>query len=237
MEYVIGKYEQLFSIKLFHPWFKDNACLYLSIEPDIPTKKALRQMHLIAKSYTAELKIITEMIETRENNKITQQPVYSFNKNQHMIFLLKLTDPKFFEITKLDFSSSSREIFYFSNNSKGTQLSIEKCIVTDKFLNINFEKGKVPAKETIVTSDKTEIFKTNINKNATAFQYDLSASDIGLYTAVSEFAKTDKAQTQTFYYSPFARSEPIFGIVDINASGISAVNDEKNSFIVPFEKK
>jgi hypothetical protein len=237
MEHIIGKYDRLFSIKILHPWFTDNICPYITIEADPSTKKIFRRLHLIDRMYPGEMKIISEINEVKENNKIIQQPANSFDKNQHLVFLLKLTNPQFFDITKLDFTGFPKQVLYFSNNSKAAKLSVEKCVVTDGLLNMSFEKGKVPVKEKIITSDNREIFQTNVNKNATGFKFDLSANNTGLYSLVTEFAKAEKTQTQTFYYNPFVRREPIFGVIDINTSGINTVNDDKNIFIISFEKK
>jgi hypothetical protein len=237
MEQIIGKFERLFSIKILHPWFKDNACTYLSVEPDVPTKIILRKMHLVAKHYDGEIKIIAEINEIKKNNKTVQQPMYAFSENQHLIFLLRLTNTQFFEITELDFSNSAKEVFYFSNSAKGTKLSIEKCMVTDGLLTVNFDKDKIPVKEKIIASDKKEVFQTEIKKNATAFKYDLSGHKVGVYSVITGFTKTDKIQTQIFYYDPYIRRLPIFGIVDIDVSDIDTVNDDKNNFIISFEKK
>ena len=237
MEHIIGKFERLFSIKILHPWFKDNACTYLTVVPDVPTKIILRKMHMVAKHYDGEIKIITEINETKKNNRTVQQPMHAFSENQHLIFLLRLTNTQFFEITELDFSNSAREVFYFSNNAKGAKLSIEKCIVTDGLLIINFDKDKIPVKEKIIASDKTKVFQTDIKKNTTSFKYDFSGNNTGLYSVIPEFAKTDKTQTQIFYYNPHARREPIFGVIDIDVSDIDTVNDDKNTFIISFEKK
>ena len=236
MEFVIGKYEKLLAVKVLHPWFKDGVCDYLTIEPDAPTKKLLRQMHLISKNYDGEINIITEINETKENNKVVQTPVSSFTKNQHLVFLLRLTNTRFFEITKLDITGFPKQVLYFSNNTKTAKLTFEKCTVTDNLIKINFDKGKVPVKEKIIAADKREVFQTDIDKNAAEFNYRFFDNETGLYTAVSEFAKSDKVQTQTFYYDPFIRKNPVIGIIDIDASAIKTINDDKNTFIIQFEK-
>jgi len=53
-------------------------------------------MHLINKSFPGELKIVTEIDETTENNRTIQRPAFTFKKSQHFTFLLKIKDPAFF---------------------------------------------------------------------------------------------------------------------------------------------
>ena len=236
MEHIIGKFEKLFSIKIMHPWFKNNVCTFLKIEPDLETKNIFKNRHLIIKSHPGEINIITEINEKTENNKIVKQPKYASGNDHHFVFFIKLSDYKFLEITKLDLSGFPKHILFFSNNSKNTKLSVEKCFIAEKILSVDFNKGKVPVSESILTNDNTEIFHININKEATGFKHDLSDCKSGVYTLKTEFGKADKTQNQKFYYSSIAREESIFGVVDIDVSSMNTVNDDKNNFIVFFEK-
>jgi hypothetical protein len=237
MEDIIQKYGILFSIKILHPEFIEGTCPYLDIVPDTYTKKVFRNLRLTDKNYPGEIKIVTLVDEIKENNKTILKPAYDIDKNQHLIFLVKPADSKFFELPGIDLTGFPRQVFYFSNSSNSTKVQAEKCAATDSWINVSFTKGKVPLSVSIVTGNNKEIVHRDINKTDTGFKHDLSGCESGLYTLVTEYGKTEKTQTQIFYYNPLLRKESIVGIVNISPSVINTVNDNKNIFNIPFGSK
>ncbi|MEO5999540.1 MAG: hypothetical protein ABIN89_22285 [Chitinophagaceae bacterium] len=241
MEYIITKFGLHFSIKIKHPYFNDDVCPYLIMEPDMPTKGLLKSLRLITKVNPGDIKVIAPVIETNENNKVTQVKKSLLEKH-HYTFLIKVIDSSFYNIIDLDLTGFPKEVFYFSNTAKSTKLSSKKClVVNNRFLRITFEDGKIPSKIKILSQDKTEIYSGDVVKSKGdkpgVFEYDLSEVESGLYNVVYTFAKADHKQSaQIVYHNPIVRKEPIIGVIDIEALAFTNIeNEDKNNYIIQLE--
>lgn len=237
MENIKTKLGLHFSIKILHPYFKDEVCPYLIMEPDAPTKGLLKNLRLITKVSAGDTKIIAPVIDTNENNKATK--IKKPFEKHHYTFLIKVTNSSFFNISNLDFTGFPKEVFYFSNTLKSAKISSKKClVVNNRKLRITFDEGKMPVKIKISTPDNEEIYSGSIVTSeadtSAVFEYDLSGVEIGLYTIAYTFDKTDHKQaSQLFYHNPIVRKEPIIGVIDIEALAFTnSDNEDKNNYII-----
>lgn len=237
MENISTKLGLHFSIKITHPYFNDDICPYLIMEPDAPTKGLLKNLRMITKVSAGDTKIIASVIDTNEINKASK--IKKPSEKHHFTFLIKVTNSTFFNISNLDFTGFPKEVLYFFNTLKSAKIFSKKClVVNNRKLRITFDEGKIPAKIKISRPDNVEIYSGNIVRSeadtSAVFEYDLSGVENGLYTIAYTFAKTDhKHASQPFYHNPIVRKEPIIGVIDIEALAFTNIeNENKNNYVI-----
>lgn len=113
METRTRKFEELFSLRIVHSYFAGGICPYVSLEPDVECLRLFVKRRLICKQYPGELKVIGEI-------------GYPVSEEDHFLFNIRLDDPAFLAVTKLDSIDLSTQRFYYTNTIKGPKLTVKK---------------------------------------------------------------------------------------------------------------
>ena len=104
-------YQRLFSLNLFHDYYRDRACADFKIEPTQACQRSIQGHRLI-------LKDLENGILTLAPLDATDQPFVPLVKPLSFTFLLKLNNPEFTSFTQFETDYSAVDNFYcFSNDS------------------------------------------------------------------------------------------------------------------------
>lgn len=126
METRTRRYGELFSLRIVHAYFAGGVCPYISLEPDAECLRLFVKRRLICKQFPGELKVIGEIDEGSGVAGGKQKTVFGVSEEDHFLFNIRMDDPAFLAVTKLDLSDFSTQRLYYSNTAKGSKLSVKK---------------------------------------------------------------------------------------------------------------
>jgi hypothetical protein len=126
METRTRKFEEVFSLRIVHAYFAGGICPYISLEPDMECLRLFVKRRLICRQYPGELKVIGEIDEGSLVAGSKQKIVFGVSEEDHFLFNIRMDDPAFLAVTKLDLTDFSTQRLYYSNTAKSPKLSVKK---------------------------------------------------------------------------------------------------------------
>jgi hypothetical protein len=130
METWTRHYSLFFAVSVTHQRLGGEVCSYISLAPSDDCLILLAHHRLICKQQDGELQVIMEAngktaTTGRSRNKApVNTPVNP--APDHYRFLIRVEDPAFFAVTRLDLTDYPAQLFCFGNTVKNKPLSVKK---------------------------------------------------------------------------------------------------------------
>jgi len=229
-----GIYQILFKLQIKHEYYVNGLYKNVLIQPTQQTQRELTRHKLLFRATDGQLNVLG-LVDNEGD------PVYELEDGLKFTFMLKVTDPSFFNITQLEPKDSFKEVYYLNNLGLAgdTELTTNDWVLAgSKILTFNYALES-EADEVVLSIDDVHdqnVLEKPLHKQEDNFNLavDFDTNREGKYTFKLSIDGSDQNPQHVFLCNELQRSKPT-AVLEFFSSELSF--DDPKSYTLKFEAR